>query len=168
MANSTVRGKFRMIATGEGRVDAAPLDTLNALTVPDLRGWRTMEKLLWIVLAGGAGTAARYGIVTLFGRFNATGSFPWAIFTANMIGCYLFGIVWQAAEDRSIFNDHVRLAVLVGFLGAFTTFSTFAFDNAQLIKDGRWGELALNIALNNAVGIALVFAGFRTSRALWN
>ncbi len=127
-----------------------------------------MEKLLWIVLAGGAGTAARYGIVTLFGRFNAAESFPWAIFTANMIGCYLFGMVWQAAEDRSILNDHVRLAILVGFMGAFTTFSTFAFDNAQLVKTGRWGALALNLALNNGVGLAMVFAGFRTSRALWH
>ena len=127
-----------------------------------------MEKLLWIVLAGGAGTAARYGIVSLFGRFNPAESFPWAIFTANMIGCYLFGMVWQAAEDKSVFNDHVRLAILVGFMGAFTTFSTFAFDNAQLVKTGRWGALALNLALNNGVGLALVFAGFRTSRALWH
>ena len=127
-----------------------------------------MEKLLWIVLAGGAGTAARYGIVSLFGRFNHAESFPWAIFTTNMVGCYLFGMVWQAAEDKSVFNDHVRLAILVGFMGAFTTFSTFAFDNAQLVKTGRWGALALNLALNNGVGLALVFAGFRTSRALWH
>ena len=126
-----------------------------------------MEKLLWVVLAGGTGTAARYGIVTLFGRFNAAGSFPWAIFTANMAGCYLFGMVWQAAESKTLFNDHVRLAILVGFMGAFTTLSTFAFDNAQMVKAGRWGALALNLALNNGVGIALVFAGFRTSRALW-
>ena len=126
-----------------------------------------MEKLLWVVMAGGVGTAARYGIVTLFGRFNTAGSFPWAIFTANMAGCYLFGMVWQAAEGKTFFNDHVRLAILVGFMGAFTTFSTFAFDNAQMVKAGRWGALALNLALNNGVGITLVFAGFRTSRALW-
>lgn len=126
-----------------------------------------MEKLLWIVLAGGAGTAARYGIVTLFGRFDAAASFPWAIFTANMVGCYLFGIAWQTAENKTLLNDQLRLAVLVGFMGAFTTFSTFAFDNAQLLKAGRWGALALNLALNNGVGLALVFAGFRTSRAVW-
>ena len=126
-----------------------------------------MEKLLWIVLAGGAGTAARYGIVTLFGRFDAAASFPWAIFTANMVGCYLFGVAWQTAENKTFLNDQLRLAVLVGFMGAFTTFSTFAFDNAQLLKAGRWGALALNLALNNGVGLALVFAGFRTSRAVW-
>ena len=126
-----------------------------------------MEKLLWIVLAGGAGTAARYGIVTLFGRFDAAASFPWAIFTANMVGCYLFGVAWQTAENKTFLNDQLRLAVLVGFMGAFTTFSTFAFDNAQLVKAGRWGALALNLALNNGVGLALVFAGFRTSRAVW-
>ena len=138
------------------------------LTSPTGRDWRTLEKLLWVVVAGGAGTAARYGIVTLFGRFNAADSFPWAIFTANMAGCYLFGMVWQAAEGKTFFNDHVRLAILVGFMGAFTTFSTFAFDNAQLVKAGRWGALALNLALNNGAGLALVFAGFRTSRALWH
>ena len=138
------------------------------LTSQTGRDWRTLEKLLWVVVAGGAGTAARYGIVTLFGRFNAADSFPWAIFTANMAGCYLFGMVWQAAEGKTFFNDHVRLAILVGFMGAFTTFSTFAFDNAQLVKAGRWGALALNLALNNGVGLALVFAGFRTSRALWH
>ena len=117
-----------------------------------------MEKLLWVVMAGGVGTAARYGIVTVFGRFNAADSFPWAIFTANMVGCYLFGMVWQAAEGKTLFNDHVRLAILVGFMGAFTTFSTFAFDNAQLVKASRWGALALNLALNNGVGLAMVFA----------
>ncbi len=126
-----------------------------------------MEKLLWIVAAGGLGTAARYGVVSLFDRFSAPGSFPWAIFTANMLGCYLFGVVWQAAEGRTFISDTARLAILVGFMGAFTTFSTFAFDNSQLIKADRWGALLLNLALNNVVGLTLAYAGLRTARVIW-
>ncbi len=113
------------------------------------------------------GTAARYGIVSLFERFNATGTFPWAIFTANMAGCYLFGTIWQATDGRTFLSDTARIAILVGFMGAFTTFSTFAFDNSQLVKAGRWGALALNLALNNGFGLALIYAGLRTSRAVW-
>ena len=122
-----------------------------------------MEKLIWIAAAGAAGTLARYGVATLVQRQTASG-FPWGIFAANMAGSFLFGVVWSLSEERGWIGEDARLYVLVGFMGAFTTFSTFAFDNAQLIRAENWPWLALNLGLTNVAGILLMFAGFRAAR----
>ena len=122
-----------------------------------------MEKVLWIALAGALGTAARYGVATYVQR-NTGSNFPWGVFTVNMAGCFLFGVVWSFSEQRGWVTENVRAVVLVGFLGAFTTFSTFAFDNMQLSRASNWQFLFWNLFLSNASGIALAFLGLRAGR----
>ena len=122
-----------------------------------------MEKIAYIALAGAAGTLTRYGVGTLFQRDGLSGM-PWGIFVANMIGALLFGIVWAASEERGWIGANMRVIALVGFMGAFTTFSTFAFDNVQMARASEWGWFGANMVLTNVVGLIAVYAGFRAVR----
>ncbi|MDA1280779.1 MAG: CrcB family protein [Chloroflexi bacterium] len=124
-----------------------------------------MEKIAYLAVAGAAGTLARYGIGTVFQRDGLTGV-PWGVFAANMIGSLLFGLIWSMSEDRGWISENMRVVALVGFLGAFTTFSTFAFDNVQMARGSEWGWFAVNMVLTNVGGLAAVYAGFRIARAL--
>lgn len=123
-----------------------------------------MEKLVWIALAGALGTLARYGVATYVQRTSGS-SFPWGTFTVNMIGSFAFGFLWAFSEERGWVTENMRAFAFAGFLGAFTTFSTFAFDNAQLARAANWQFFAVNILLTNAAGIALALAGLRAGRA---
>ena len=116
-----------------------------------------MERLLFLFAAGGLGTLARYGASNWVQRSTTT-DFPWGILTVNAIGSLALGLLYSLAEEHNLLSGELRIAVLVGFLGAFTTFSTFAFDTSQLLRDDRYLWAAGNMVLNNALGLSLVFA----------
>jgi CrcB protein len=123
-----------------------------------------MEKLFCIAFAGALGALARYGFADYVQRRSGSG-FPWGVFTVNMIGSFIFGFLWAFSEERGWVTENMRALAFTGFLGAFTTFSTFAFDNAQLARSANWQFFAVNIVLTNMAGIALVFAGLRAGKA---
>ncbi len=125
-------------------------------------------KLLSLALAGAAGTLARYAIQYPFQHWTekATGwSFPWGTLPVNALGCFLFGFVWALADanvnDKAVISGEARLIILVGFLGAFTTFSTFGFETGELLRAHRYAAATLNVILQNGVGIALAIAGIK-------
>ncbi|MDA1297610.1 MAG: CrcB family protein [Chloroflexi bacterium] len=124
-----------------------------------------MDKFIWIAFAGALGSLARYGVATYVQR-NADTSFPWGVFAVNMLGSFAFGFIWAYSEDHGWVSEDMRTFALAGFLGAFTTFSTFAFDNAQLARSSNWQFFVMNIVLANAAGIALAFAGLRAGKAI--
>ncbi|MDE0592126.1 MAG: CrcB family protein [Dehalococcoidia bacterium] len=124
-----------------------------------------MEKIVYIALAGAAGTLTRYGVGTLFQRDGVAGM-PWGVFAANMIGALLFGLIWAASEERGWISANMRVIALVGFMGAFTTFSTFAFDNVQMVRASELGWLGANMVLTNVGGLVAVYAGFRVVRVI--
>lgn len=124
-----------------------------------------MEKAALIAFAGAFGALARYGLATYVQR-NVTTTFPWGVFTVNMIGSFAFGLIWAYSETHGWVSENMRVFLLAGFLGAFTTFSTFAFDNAQLARASNWQFFVTNILLTNAAGIALAFAGFRVGKTI--
>lgn len=121
--------------------------------------------LLWMALAGAVGTLARYGASTLVQRWSGH-AFPWGTFAVNVIGCFLFGFLWALIEQRQAALGHLRLAILVGFLGSFTTFSSFAHDTGALLRSSEWMAAALNILGQNAIGLLALFAGIAAARAL--
>jgi len=86
-------------------------------------------------------------------------AYPWGTFAVNMFGCLLFGVMYASLENRLEWPGDLRGIVLTGFMGAFTTYSTFAFNNASLIRDAQYGMAAANIISQNVLGVALVFAG---------
>jgi CrcB protein len=124
-----------------------------------------MERVIWLAAAGALGTLARYGSVQLAARVAPSG-FPWAVLGINGVGSFLFGVVWVLAEERGMVSASMRLVVLTGFMGAFTTFSTFAFDTVQLARGGSWAYAVWNVALSNGIGVIAVLAGFRLGRAV--
>ena len=125
----------------------------------------SLEKLIWIGLAGVLGTYARYGLSGIVQR--ACGSaFPCGTLAVNVVGCFLFGLVWSLAEDRLLISAEARTVILIGFMGAFTTFSSFAFETAQLLRDAEWTLALGNLFAQNVVGIAGLFLGFIAGRLL--
>jgi len=91
-------------------------------------------------------------------------AFPWGIFLVNMTGCLLFGVVYAVAETRAGLAGDARGIVLTGFMGAYTTYSTFAFQSAQFIEKSQWGLAAANLVSQNVLGVLCVFAGFLIGR----
>lgn len=124
-----------------------------------------VQKLLWLALAGGLGTLARYGLGGLVQRWTGA-TFPWGTLSVNLLGCLLFGVVWAVAGERWVLRPELRLILLVGFMGAFTTFSTFVSETGQLLADSEWLLAAANVLLQNGMGLAMFFLGLAAGRAL--
>jgi CrcB protein len=129
------------------------------------RSKRVEIKLAWLALAGAAGTLSRYGLAGLVQRICGE-SFPWGTFAVNAIGCFLFGLVWTLAEERLIISGETRFIILTGFMGAFTTFSTFAFETNELLRDSEWLLAFGNLIGQNALGLVLMFLGLALGRWL--
>jgi len=124
-----------------------------------------MTQLLWIALAGGLGTLCRYLIAGLVQQSFGS-SFPWGTLAVNVTGCFLFAVVWTMAEDRMLISSQTRFIVLTGFMGAFTTFSTFAHETGLLARDGEWWLAGLNMLGQNVAGLVGVVAGWNVGRWL--
>ena len=122
-------------------------------------------RLLLLALAGALGTLSRYGLGRLIHQTSAT-SFPVGTLVVNTLGCFTFGLIWAASEEQTWLDEQSKLFILVGFLGAFTTFSTFAMDTTDLFRNGQWLSASLNMFLSNGFGLAAAFAGVGLVRVL--
>jgi CrcB protein len=120
-------------------------------------------KLVLLFAAGGLGTLLRYGISSLVQR-HAGLSFPWGTFAVNMIGCFLFGVAWSVFESRLDVSRELRAMILVGFLGGFTTFSSFAFEGVGLLRDGAILPALGHLIGQNVTGLLLVWVGLAVGR----
>jgi len=96
-------------------------------------------------------------------RFGA--AFPYGTLVINITGSFLIGLVLTLAADR-IVPPWVRTTVAIGFLGSYTTFSTFSYETLALIQDGAILKAVLNIGVSVAVALVGVFAGAALARAL--
>ncbi len=116
-----------------------------------------MIKILLIMAGGGLGALCRYGLGLAGGRLMGA-AFPWGTFAANMIGCFLIGIAFGLAGRAQWFTPEVRLFFMTGFLGALTTFSTYALESVNYLRNGSHVGLT-NFFVNNIGGGLLVVAG---------
>lgn len=117
------------------------------------------------ILAGGAlGTLARYALSGLAYDRLGTG-FPWGTLLVNLVGCFAIGLLWAWA-DRAPFPPLLASFTFIGFLGAFTTFSTFGLETMNLARDGETLKAFANVAVSNGLGLLAVFAGFLAFRLL--
>jgi CrcB protein len=110
------------------------------------------------IAAGGAlGAVLRFALSGM--AYNVLGQeFPWGTLAVNLIGCFVIGFLSQLFESMTI-SANMRVLILVGGLGAFTTFSTYALENMNLLRDGQITLALLNIAVSTVVGIFCVFLG---------
>ncbi len=117
-------------------------------------------KYLCILIGSGTGGLARYllsrGVCSLSPDF-----FPFGTLAVNLTGCFLIGLL-SAFFERWIISPELRLFIFTGFLGGFTTFSTFCLESFHLLK-GREIRLALlNLLASNLLGLGMVLAGYIT------
>ncbi|MEJ2367053.1 MAG: CrcB family protein [Acidobacteriota bacterium] len=124
-----------------------------------------LQKIVWIGVAGAAGTLARYALGGIVSRWFNHG-LPWGTWTVNILGCFLFGLVWTLSVERQILPAEIRIPVLVGFMGAFTTFSTFIFETGQLMRVSEWLASAANFFIQAALGFVFLFLGFMAGKVL--
>ncbi len=124
-----------------------------------------MRTVIVLAVAGVLGTLSRYGLGGLVQKYNGT-SFPFGTMIINIIGCFLIGLIMQIALNTDIISPTTRTALTIGFLGAFTTFSTFSYETVKLIEDSALLPAALNIALNVGVGLAATFLGIVLGKAI--
>lgn len=118
---------------------------------------------LWIVAIGGAcGSLLRYVISEFVTRLSA-GIFPWGTMSVNLIGSFAIGVVWQLVENGSL-SPNARLFLISGFMGAFTTFSTFTLENVHLLQGSNYRLFLYNILVKNIIGICLVAMGMAVCR----
>ena len=117
-----------------------------------------MRTVLLLGVAGALGSMARYGLSALVGHWTGN-AFPWGIFVVNVLGCFLFGAIWAGLGVFHLLDDAARIVLLTGFMGAFTTFSTFLFDSDVMLRNGDWGALALNLVGQIDLGLAALRAG---------
>lgn len=118
-----------------------------------------------IAVAGSLGALARYGLEGVVVR-HAPGAFPWGTFVVNVSGSFALGLVFTLLTDRLSADPSFRSALTIGFLGAYTTFSTLSFETYRLLEDGAIGLAVANMLGSAAVGVAAVYLGVVTARAL--
>ena len=118
-----------------------------------------MRTVLLLGVAGALGSMARYGLSALVGHWTGN-AFPWGIFVVNVLGCFLFGAIWAGLGVFHLLDDAARIVLLTGFMGAFTTFSTFSIDTFHLYASGSVMSAALNIILNACLAIAAAGIGY--------
>jgi fluoride exporter len=125
----------------------------------------TLSKYLAVAAGGALGACLRYflGGSTL-GR--AFAPFPAATFVINVTGSFVIGFFLTLATERVNLSPHLRLAVAVGFVGAYTTFSTFEYETARLIEEKHLLYALLNVSLSVVVGFVAVWGGIVAARKL--
>ena len=124
-----------------------------------------IKNLLLVGLGGGIGSIARYLCQKWFNE-NYPHPFPWGTFLVNLSGCFLIGVFYAASEKSAVLSPQTRLLLITGFCGGFTTFSTFAFENMNLLRTGDMLYFSIYTVASVALGIAGVFAGIAIMKLL--
>ena len=118
-----------------------------------------MVKTLIIIGAGGfVGSIARY-LTSKYIQDNLSFSFPVGTLIVNISGCFILGVIYGLMERGDILSQESRLFLTIGFCGGFTTFSSFAFENVLILRDGNFMQSALYISLSVFAGILSLYIG---------
>ena len=124
-----------------------------------------MFRTLFVGIAGLAGTLLRYWLSGFVARRYGE-TFPVGTMVVNVLGCLLAGAIFNLTEERFLINPTLRTVILIGFLGGFTTFSSYGLQTFTLLRDGEFGLATLNIAVSNVLGLFMVWVGYGLVKAL--
>ena len=118
-------------------------------------------RTVFVAVAGAAGALTRYGIGTLVGPQ----AFPWTTFAINVTGSYILGLLLTLGTQRH-WSPDLTVPLAVGFLGAYTTFSTFSYETQTMLRTGRVGTAFVYVFGSLAFGVAAAAGGYATARAI--
>ena len=124
-----------------------------------------MATIWWIGLGGFLGANARYWLGSLVNRWLGTG-FPWATGLVNISGALLIGIVATLFVDRAVDNESLRVFLIVGLLGGYTTFSSYTWEAVTMMEQNRWLPAVGYLIGSNVLGILACVAGVLIAR-IW-
>ena len=123
-----------------------------------------MSNILYIAAGGALGAILRYTVTGAVFKL-IPGPFPWGTLVVNISGCLAIGVVWHLFEGFYI-TPNMRLFLMVGFLGAYTTFSSFGLETINLLRGGEVGYALFYVLASNIIGIAAVYAGILVTRGI--
>jgi CrcB protein len=124
-----------------------------------------MLQIVAIALGGALGSLARYGVSTAIYGWLGRG-FPWGTLVVNVLGSFLMGFLFVLLIERLAWAPEWRAALLIGFLGAFTTFSTFSIETLNLLEQGAALVAVANVMLSVGVCVLVCWAGVMLGRLL--
>jgi CrcB protein len=118
---------------------------------------------------------AAFGLLGVFSRYflgqlatrHLSPPFPWGTFLINIIGAFLIGVVYVVGAERSALSEDLRIGIMVGFLGGFTTFSSYCLESATLLETAKFGYAALYFFVSPLLGLAACFGGLALTRVLF-
>lgn len=124
-----------------------------------------MVPLLLIAVGGAAGAVSRYLVDTWVSE-RAASAFPWGTFAVNMTGSFVLGLLFALAVESDALPSGVRLPVMVGFVGAYTTFSTLMLESWRLVEGGAIPLALVNLLGSTAIGLVALVGGLAIGRTL--
>ena len=124
-----------------------------------------MAAMLLVGVGGFFGAIARYFVDRRITQFTG-GTLPWGTFAINMTGSFLVGLTFALIVERAALSAQLRAPVMIGFLGAYTTFSTLMLESWRMIEDGAWTIAIANIGGSIVIGMIAVIAGVVVGRAI--
>ncbi len=125
-----------------------------------------MIKIAMVGLGGGMGAICRYMVYELCLSLVKSPWLPLGTIIVNLLGCLVIGFLGGIAETRDVFSPEMRALIFIGFLGGFTTFSTFGFELFFFLRNGQAGLAAINAAIQLTFGIIGVWAGFSLAKLI--
>lgn len=125
-----------------------------------------MIRILMAGAGGFAGSICRYIISDISYKFFSTPYFPYGTLTVNTVGCLLIGLLGGIFETRPILTPEIQTFILIGFLGGFTTFSTFGYEIFTFAREGLFVQAFINLFVHLFLGLSAVWIGFSMSKLI--
>lgn len=125
-----------------------------------------LRTILLVGTGGFIGSVMRY-LVQVFVEKGLTSTFPWGTFIANLAGSFIIGVVFGLADKGNLISSEWRMFLAVGICGGFTTFSSFAYNNLNMLKEHSYAQLLFNTGGSLILGILAVYLGIILVRAIF-
>lgn len=125
-----------------------------------------VHKFIYIAIAGAIGSLCRYGFTSIVHKFFSF-TYPWGTLFVNLSGCLLAGAMFTLFDEYIQVSSQLRIAMFIGFLGAFTTFSTFILETIQLLRSSEYLLALINIFVHNILGLMFFIIGIVLIKILY-
>ncbi|SCA55270.1 putative fluoride ion transporter CrcB [Candidatus Terasakiella magnetica] len=128
----------------------------------------SVTTVLYVALGGAIGAVGRFAVVSMVGHWahGAGSNFPYGTMVVNILGSFILGALIELSALAWSPSPEIRAMLVVGMLGAFTTFSTFSLDVVTMATRGAWGHVALYMGLSVALSVLALYMGMQTLKAL--